>query len=60
MGSMCTAAMWGQVGRSRVGAGFVGSCEGYAGRGPVVFGAGNWLLMLELPVMFVSDLVSLK
>lgn len=60
MGSMCTAAMWGQLGRSRAGAGSVGSCEGYVVRGPVVFGAGNWLLMLELPGMFASDLVSLK
>lgn len=57
---MCTAAVWGQVGRSRVGAGFMGSREGYVGRGPVVFGAERWLLMLELPVMFASDLVSLK
>ena len=49
---------WG--GRSRVEAGFTGSREVYAGRGPVVSGAGNWLLMLELPVVFASDLVSLK
>lgn len=50
----------GQRGRSRVGAGFKGHREVYAGRGPVVSGAGNWLLMLELPVVFASDLVSLK
>lgn len=50
----------GQRGRSRVGAGFVGHREVYVGRGPVVSGAGNWLLMLELPVVFASDLVSLK
>lgn len=38
----------------------MGSPGVYAGRGPVVSGAESWLLMLELPVVFVSDLVSLK
>ena len=60
MGPTYTAAIVGRGGRSRVEAGFTGSREVCAGRGPVVSGAGNWLLMLELPVVFASDLVSLK
>lgn len=53
---MCLCMVWDKA--SEVD--FLGSCEVFTGRGPVVSGAGNWLLMLELPAVFAPDLVSLK